>query len=155
MLYYTEVGLSPYEVPTERALCIYISGCRNHCPNCHYPLLQREDYGFPLNENYKKIVALYQKYATCICFLGEGKNTDDERTEFKDMVAYANGFGLKTCLYSGRNIQPESWMRIFDYIKLGSYVEKLGGLDQKTTNQVLLKKCQEGYADITYLCWER
>lgn len=47
-IYYTEVDLSPYEVPNEQSLCIYISGCQQICQNCHYPDLRKTNYGEPL-----------------------------------------------------------------------------------------------------------
>lgn len=149
MLYYTEVGLSPYEVPGETAICIYISGCCNHCPNCHYPLLQRKDYGDILMAHYREIINLFGDDVTCVCFLGEGENSSNEHQEFRTIVQYAKSLGLKTCLYCGRNTDIENWMKIFDYIKLGSYKEEYGGLDSKTTNQRMHKKEGRKYRDIT------
>ena len=73
MLYYTEVCLSPYEVPGEQSICIYISGCLNRCKNCHYPELQYPDYGDVLSKRMSDIVALYHSQASCVCFLGEGR----------------------------------------------------------------------------------
>ena len=29
--------------------------------------------------------------------------------------------GKRVCLYSGRDVEPENWMNVFDYIKVGSY----------------------------------
>ena len=150
MLYYTEVCLSPHEVPNHNSLCIYISGCVNRCVACHYPLLQQPDYGDVLSENYENIVALYSSYATCICFLGEGKNTREEHEEFENMVVYARQQGLKTCLYCGRDTIIESWMEIFDYVKIGSFQKSRGGLDSPTTNQKMLEKTAYEYSDITY-----
>lgn len=145
MLYYTEFCLSEREVPGESSICIYISGCCHNCPNCHYPLLKEQDYGEKLADYYKDIIDLYLRQATCVCFLGEGSNTEIEHNEFKLIVEYANLKGLKTCLYSGRDIEIEEWMQIFDYIKLGSYVEILGGLESKKTNQRFWKNTEDGY----------
>ena len=154
MLYYTEVGLSPYEVPEYNSICIYISGCPNHCKECHYPLLQQKNYGNKLFENFLKIVQIYQNQATCICFLGEGENTAYEHQEFHKMVRIAKKHNLKTCLYCGRDTNVEEWMSFFDFIKLGSYQEVYGGLNYKTTNQKLLEKAKNGYIDITYKFWK-
>lgn len=74
MFYYTEAGLSSYEVPNEATLCTYISGCLNQCIDCHYPELRLTNYGDPLCKNYSSLLQLYQNYATCICFLGEVAN---------------------------------------------------------------------------------
>lgn len=153
LLYYTEVGLSHREVPNESAICIYISGCLNRCVHCHYPLLQREDYGDCLSSNYTNIVQLYLRMATCVCFLGEGRNTVEEHEEFLRYVTYAHANGLKVCLYSGRDTSIEDWMNIFDYIKLGSYKEASGPLSNPGTNQRLYTKSSLGYLDITSSFW--
>lgn len=155
MLYYTETGLSHAEVPGEAALCIYLSGCTFHCKNCHYPALQRPNYGTPLNEHYWDLIALYQHQATCVCFLGEGAGTNAEREEFKEYVTYAKRHGLKACLYSGRDTTIEPWMHLFDYIKLGSYQEAFGPLDSIRTNQKMYRKTAQGYVDITSIFWSK
>ena len=80
---------------------------------------------------------------------GEGNNTSEEHEEFEAMVAYARQRGLKTCLYCGRDTIIESWMEIFDYVKLGSFQKNLGGLDSHTTNQKMFEKAAYGYVDIT------
>ena len=149
MLFYTEACLSPYEVPDNHSICIYISGCINKCLDCHYPLLQCSDYGDLLSHNFKKIIALFRSYATCVCFLGEGKNTEEEHKEFEAMVAYSRQQGLKTCLYCGRDTTIESWMGIFDYVKVGSFQATLGGLDSSTTKR-MFEKTIDGYLDVTY-----
>lgn len=150
MLYYTEIGLSPYEVPEHCSICIYISGCCNNCKNCHYPTLRQNDYGDKLLNNFDKILQLYQNQATCVCFLGEGKNTAYEHEEFSQMTEIVKKYNLKTCLYCGRDTDVEEWMKIFDFVKLGSYQEKLGDLSVKTTNQRFLEKTKDKYVDITY-----
>ena len=44
--------------------------------------------------------------------------------------------GKKTCWYTGFAKLPEDLqMQCFDYIKVGPYIEALGGLKSKTTNQ--------------------
>ena len=153
MLYYTETGLSHAEVPGESSLCIYISGCLFHCKNCHYPELQLPNYGMPLKEHYKNLIALYQMQATCVCFLGEGANTTTEHEEFETYVRYSKRYGLKACLYSGRDTVIEPWMRWFDYIKLGSYQEMFGPLNCASTNQRMYQKTEQGYIDITSAFW--
>ena len=151
MLRYTEVCLSGLEVPGEVSICIYISGCCQRCFNCHYPLLQSMDYGEKLADYYNDIIAIYRSQATCVCFLGEGKNTEKEHQELLSMVRYANEQGLKTCLYSGRDTDVEPWMCAFDYVKLGSYIEARGALGSENTNQVMLSRSSDGaFADITY-----
>lgn len=154
MLYYTEVDLSDLEVPDERALCIYISGCRSHCPGCHYPELRRTDYGDPLKENLRSLILLYLRYCTCVCFMGEGECTAQSRQELAEYSGFAHRLGLSTALYSGRDTGIENWMHCFDYIKLGSYVSALGPLSARSTNQKMFQKHGNGYIDITFRFWD-
>ena len=156
MLRYTEFGLSHLEVPGERALCIYLSGCANRCENCHCPELQLPDNGILLRPNIRNIVDLYRSQASCVCFLGEGSNSDQDRAELVYCAKYARSTGLKTCLYSGRDTEIEAWMDVFDYIKLGSYREEFGPLSLPMTNQRMYQRADVGdvgYIDITAQFW--
>ena len=154
MLYYTEICLSPYEVPGEQSICIYISGCCNRCKNCHYPELQLPDYGDVLSQQISDIIDLYLGQASCVCFLGEGRGEQEEIEELVLLAECSQQKGLKTCLYSGRDTFIEEWMKEFDYIKIGSYREELGALDSKTTNQRMYRKNDHGeFEDITFLFW--
>ena len=153
MLKYTEVALSHREVPGEVSICIYISGCLNRCTDCHYPELQQADYGDPLSFYYSDIIDLYLRQATCVCFLGEGSCSAEDVDALQRYAAYARDKGLKTCLYSGRDVDIEPWMYCFDYVKLGSYQPTLGPLDSPTTNQRMFRKGTNAFRDITNLFW--
>lgn len=155
MLKYIEVALSPLEVPQETALCIYISGCLHRCKDCHYPELQLPDYGEALSDHYADILDLYLRQASCVCFLGEGRCGSEEKEEFRQFVACAKEKGLKTCLYSGRDVDIEPWMHIFDYLKLGSYQPSRGPLSSPSTNQRMFRKEGDVFWDITSLFWQK
>lgn len=153
MLYYAEFGLSRREVPGETALCIYISGCANQCCGCHYPELQQAAFGDPLREHYSAILALYQRQASCVCFLGEGGRSIQTQRELLDCIREAKAQGYKVCLYSGRDIEPEDWMGILDFVKTGSYRKERGALCNKSTNQRFYQKTKDGFEDITSFFW--
>ena len=57
---------------------------------------------------------------------------------------------LKTALYSGRVDVEDEIYDYFDYVKVGPYIESLGPLNSKTTNQRLYKNKE----DITYKFWK-
>lgn len=153
MLRYIEFGLSHQEVPNEASICIYITGCPNRCKNCHYPILQDPQTGDSLWEDLKPIIDLYFAQASCVCLLGEGDCSFETREELLECGKYISWRGLKSCLYSGRDVSVEDWMYCFDYVKLGSYKEECGDLYSRTTNQRFYKKQDGVFVDMTDLFW--
>ena len=154
MLYYAEADLSHLEVPGETCLCLYISGCLHKCKGCHYSILQDKNTGLPLSKYIYDLVELYISKITCVCYLGEGNNSAEEKHELIKYSKYVHSRGLKSCLYSGSNTSVEDWMKTFDYIKLGAYDSSRGGLSAQTTNQMMLQKDGNSYIDITYKFWD-
>ena len=75
--------------------------------------------------------------------------SEDNKKELLGFVKYATSMGLKTCLYSGRDIEIEDWMAEFNYVKVGSYKKESGPLESKTTNQRFYIRHNEGFKDIT------
>lgn len=73
-------------------------------------------------------------------------------------LAHCKLKGFKTALYSGFDLEhaPADLLYLLDYIKVGPYIEHLGGLKEKTTNQRLYKivdgKITE---DITSMFWRK
>lgn len=57
---------------------------------------------------------------------------------------------LKTAWYSGRESVPEDFdLKCLDYIKLGPYIEALGGLKSPVTNQALYQVRSDGSLEKT------
>lgn len=138
------------EVPDQTTLAVNISGCPNHCAGCHSPHLM-EDVGEPLDR--ESIAALLERYGsgvTCFCFMGG----DARPAEIARLSAEVRKMrpSMLTAWYSGRDSLPEGLdPRAFDYIKLGAYVESLGGLSSPTTNQRMYRIGADGsMEDITY-----
>lgn len=149
------------EVPNEVSLVFSITNCQHRCPGCYSPWLQ-EDVGDELTEH--DIAYLLMKYSgavTCVCFMGEG----GDPAKLGELIRYVNECGLKTCLYSGRDIDvdlsPYAVYPLLDYIKTGSYKKEFGGLDRPTTNQKmwrlsgLTKDGAAIYDDITSWFWKK
>ena len=62
---------------------------------------------------------------------------------------------LKSAWYSGRQeLSKEIDLKNFDAIKLGPYVEELGPLNSKTTNQRFYKVSDGELVDITNKFWK-
>jgi len=135
MLRFLSYNIVFQEVPAEVSLAINISNCPNGCKGCHSPYLQ-EDKGDILDES--MIDALLVKYGdavTCICFMGG--DADPQTVErLSRYIRKSTDSQLKTAWYSGKaRLQKNCSIANFDYLKLGPYVESLGGLDSSTTNQ--------------------
>ena len=140
------------EVPEEVTLAINVSGCPHRCEGCHSKYLW-EYKGEYLTDDFTSIVNKYTDLITCVCFMG-GEQND---LELIQMCSIAHKLGLKTALYTGCDfIQEVSFDLVanLDYIKVGHYDERCGGLDNINTNQRMFK--WEGkWKDITYMFQRR
>ena len=45
--------------------------------------------------------------------------------------------------------------QVFDYVKLGPYIEALGGLKSEKTNQRMYKRVGDKWEDITAVFWKK
>ena len=90
----------------------------------------------------------YKGLITCVAFMG-GDADPEEVFKWADYVR-----PLKTAWYSGRTIFPKD-PRTLDYVKLGPYIESLGGLKSPTTNQRLYKRENDSWVDITSVFWKK
>jgi anaerobic ribonucleoside-triphosphate reductase activating protein len=133
MLRYHSYNIVFQEVPDEVTLAINLSNCPNGCKGCHSPHLQ-QDIGSELDE--AVVESLLQKYGnaiTCVCFMGG----DADPAAVERLFGYIRQISkIKTAWYSGRpKLSDQFNHRKFDYIKIGPYIEQLGGLDSPATNQ--------------------
>lgn len=135
MLRYHNYNIVFQEVPGEVTLAINLSNCPNGCKGCHSQHLQ-ENIGDELTQ--KVIESLLVKYGdaiTCVCFMG-GDADPQQVQYFAGFIKQITNMQLKTVWYSGKSKLPENFAyQNFDFLKLGPYVEELGGLDSPTTNQ--------------------
>lgn len=138
------------EVPGEVTLALNISGCPNRCPGCHSPHLW-EDTGELLTEELlHTLVDRYMPGITCVCFMGGDQ--DPEYVATLSQYVHTEYKGLKTAWYSGREFElDDPRFAIFDFIKIGPYVEALGGLKSPTTNQRFYRREGENWIDETHL----
>ena len=147
MLKYVNTMVTFSEVPDEVSLCIEISNCPCHCINCHSPYLA-EDIGekLTLDKIYKLIDN--NEGITCICFMG-GDSSPKEIDMFARCIK--DLYDIKVAWYSGKQeLSKDINLKWFDFIKLGPYIEELGPLNSKTTNQRFYKVSNNKLIDITY-----
>lgn len=138
------------EIPGEVTLALNLSGCPCHCPGCHSQHLW-EDIGEELNaELLSGLLDRYGSMITCVAFMG-GDQSPEEVAQWAEYVKIHNSqFTMhKTAWYSGRMNMP-SVAGPFDYVKIGPYIESLGGLKSEKTNQRLYKRVGQGTQDSPY-----
>ncbi len=154
------------EIPGEVTLALNLSGCPCHCPGCHSPHLW-EDIGEPLNaELLDGLIARYGSMITCVCFMGGDQDPEEVARWATYVKSEIGNLKLKTAWYSGRQqssiIDKSSINRTssivqssipFDYVKLGPYIDSIGGLKSPTTNQRLYKRVGDSWEDITSSFW--
>ena len=146
MLKYVNTMVTFSEVPDEISLCIEISNCPCHCKNCHSSYLA-EDIGEELT--LEKIYKLIDNNEgiTCICFMG-GDSSPKEIDMFARCIK--DLYDIKVAWYSGKQeLSKDINLKWFDFIKLGPYIEELGPLNSKTTNQRMYKVAYNHYDDGT------
>ncbi|MDR1601798.1 MAG: anaerobic ribonucleoside-triphosphate reductase activating protein [Tannerella sp.] len=135
MLRYVNFDIVFQEIPGEVTLAVNLSNCPNRCKGCHSPHLQG-DAGETLDE--KTLFAWLETYGnaiTCVCFMG-GDAEPREVCRLAGFVRRQKDGNIKTGWYSGKAAMPAGIsLSDFDYIKLGAYIEDLGGLNAPTTNQ--------------------
>ena len=130
------------EIPDEISLAVNISGCPNRCPGCHSPWLWEEEGEFMTDDFLESLIGQYSSAITCFCFMGGDREPAEiERLSRMIRTWYPE---IKTAWYSGRECLPKDFdISVLDYLKLGPYIEALGGLKSATTNQVLYRISEE------------
>ena len=151
MLKYLNTQVTFSEIPDEITLCINITGCKIGCKNSHSSYLA-EDIGEELNSHSLKGLIDNNKGITCICFMG-GDSSPKEIDMFARCIK--DLYDIKVAWYSGRQeLAKEINLKWFDFLKLGPYIEELGPLNSKTTNQRFYKVVNGELIDITSRFWK-
>ena len=146
MLKYLNTQVTFSEIPDEITLCINITGCKIGCKNCHSSYLA-EDIGeeLTLDKIYKLIDN--NEGITCICFMG-GDSSPKEIDMFARLIK--DLYDIKVAWYSGKQeLSKDINLSNFNYVKLGPYIEELGPLNSKTTNQRMYRVAYNHYDDGT------
>ena len=126
------------EIPDEISLAVNISGCPNRCPGCHSPWLWSDEGELMTDEFIECLIGKYSAAITCFCFMGG----DAEPAEIERICRFVKSIypGIRTAWYSGRESLPEDFdLKVLDFLKLGPYIEALGGLKSPVTNQALYR----------------
>lgn len=155
MLRYMNTGIVFQEIPDEVTLSVNISGCPCRCPGCHSQYLW-EDVGEELTTDaLDRLVREYDGEITCVCFMGG--DADPKCVARLAQHLHHEYTWLKVAWYSGRAQFAKGVRKSdFDYYKLGPYIEHLGCLKERTTNQRLYKRVMgDCFVDITSRFWTK
>lgn len=96
------------------------------------------------------LIGRYSAAITCFCFMGG----DAEPKEVMRLARWIKTCWphIKTAWYSGKAQLPDGFeVTSMDYIKLGPYIEALGGLKSPDTNQALYRIGPEGEMTRIYI----
>ncbi len=119
------------DVPNEISLAFAIAGCKLGCRGCFWQELQNTP-SYELNDKlFSEKLTKYQNFISCVLFYGG----EWLPRELINKLKIAHTYGLKTCLYTGRQIIATEIYQHLNFIKTGAYREDLGGLTSLTTNQ--------------------
>ena len=143
------------EIPDEVTLAVNISNCPCRCKGCHSRYLWN-DVGLPLDADaIDGMMAKYGDGITCIYFM----DGDADPSGVASLAGYVHTASpaVKVGWYSGRGRMPNGVPPgVYDYVKLGPYMESLGGLKSPATNQRLYRRRPDGgLADITARFWNK
>lgn len=151
MLKYVDAKVVFAEVPDEVTLAINISNCPCQCKGCHSSYLA-QDIGTELTFSELRRLIKHNIGISCIAFMGG----DSEPKRIDALASFVtNHYQLKVAWYSGRQeLSKEIDLQNFDFIKLGPYIEELGPLNSRTTNQRFYKVNGKELVDITSKFWK-
>lgn len=137
------------EVPNEVSLVFNISGCPHKCEGCHSQYLWEYNGELLCNE-FNNIIEKYKNMITCVCFMGGDQNIKELS---KYLEISKNKYKLKTCIYSGLDLYDifTPYLGYIDYLKIGHYSEKYGGLKDANTNQIFYKIINKKLINTTYI----
>lgn len=151
MLLLADYDIVFQEVPDETTLALNLSDCPHRCAGCHSPHLWQA-MGEVLTE--EVIQRLLTRYAsiTCIALMGG----DNDLQAILQMAEYIRTLGLRVAWYTGRTTLPDDWhLEPFDYIKVGPYIQALGGLRSPRTNQRFYRIDNGQLIDETCRFWKK
>lgn len=148
-LKFHSVNIVFQEIPDEISLVFNITGCALHCDGCHSSYLWKHTGIELTNDIFVEYLEHYENRVTTILFMGGEWN-------HKELLKYINialSYGYKTALYTGLSYDEiistaPKLLNVLDFIKVGRYSVKLGGLNMSTTNQKLIDI--KNNLDITY-----
>lgn len=148
-------GVTMTEIPNRLAVFFEVGNCTVHCKGCHSKHLwdtANRDNSDSLNDIMHYADRYYQMGANAILFMGGLRSLNVPPSKFINEILrplYEKGYDIG--LYDGgfwdSLVEEASWY--CKWIKVGPYIETLGGLDSTTTNQKFYEKIDDKWVDQT------
>ena len=124
------------EVPDEISLAFSISGCPLRCPWCHSPECQDWNNWEELTNEILIREIENNKWISCVLFYW----WEWDKDRLLELIRIIKNHKLKVALYSWYENMISELASELDYYKIWPYIEKLWGLNKRTTNQRIWKK---------------
>lgn len=135
-------GITLSEVPGHTAVFIEIGLCKIHCRGCHSPHLTCKNCDLYTDEQVERLIEVYlKKYPriTAVVFMGGLHNTGVDRDAFRSLIERIH---VPVCVFSGQDEPLDEMLEWHNlkWLKTGSYIARLGGLEDTKSNQHFYEK---------------
>lgn len=146
-------GVTLTEIPNRIAVFFEIGNCTCKCEGCHSPELwsvNQTKNNMTAEEIIKYTHKQYKRGANAVLFMGGLNNEGVNHGEFYHLLEKLNKENIQIGLYSGDTFEsfdePSKRMikNLLTWLKVGSYVKELGGLNSPTTNQKFYERATNG-----------
>ena len=137
MLHYSYPQIAVEEVPGEIAYAISLSGCQLACKGCHSAETWNPTFGSPITPSVLAAILQKQKHISAVLFYGG----EWSPYELEALFIVCQSANLKICLYTGLELKevPDKLLPYITTIKVGRYIEELGGISKELTNQRIIQ----------------
>jgi anaerobic ribonucleoside-triphosphate reductase activating protein len=133
-MHISSIETSFLDYPNETTMIVFMSGCALRCPNCHNPALQSPSVGEDITLTGLEHELIKRPLCRSITFSG-----GDPLFQEEVLIKYCKELckHVKIGVYTGKSIDevPSELLQYISFLKTEPYVEKLGGVQEQTTNQ--------------------
>lgn len=130
----SSIETSFLDYPKLTTMLVFMSGCSLRCPNCHNPALQDQNIGSEVTMEELKHELIKRPLCRSITFSG-----GDPLFQSETLISFCKELSrvAKIGVYTGKSLKevPVELLRYISFLKTEPYIEKLGGIAEKTTNQ--------------------
>lgn len=137
-----EYGTTLQEIPNEISLYFNLGKCACHCKGCHSMHLWDTNMITPMKnvDEVLDIVRKYQDDVTAVVFMGGNRNGMDFE-EFAERILKPVSLVKPVGIYMGAWTAEEVFIaaQYCRWIKVGTFLKELGGLESPCTNQIFLE----------------